>query len=140
MARLKGVQTESLQFKVDYKSLEAHRSLRIEDASSIKYSVSLYLGEAIKTFNRDLYLPFTMIVETVPKGISFRVHGEIFVQDSPQTVNRWISSADGNPPRIWVQVYEEAIKALAPLVNYLRAPSFDELPHIKLSHTRGKRS
>jgi len=140
MAGLKSALTESLQVEIDYKSLEAHRSVKMEDTSSVKYSVSLYLGEAVNSFNGDACMPFTMNVETVPDGISFKIMGEIFVLGPRQTVEKWISSRNDSPPKIWVQVYEEALKALASLASYLQAPPLECLRHVELDHTGGKES
>jgi len=94
----------------------------MKDDPPIKYAFSIYLGEAINTLGGDALLPFIVDVETKPKGAFFKIRGEIFVRGPQGAVKRWISPADGGPPRIWSQVYWEALKLLSSLADYIHVP------------------
>ena len=117
------MRTEGLQISLHYRSLEACRSVKMEDGPSVKYAFSIYLGEAINTLGGNALLPFIIDVETRPEGAFFRIKGEIFVKGPQGALKRWIAPKDGGPPRIWSQVYWEALKLLSSLADHIHAPT-----------------
>ena len=125
MVRLRDAQTRNIQVNVHYKSLEAYRSVRIDNRSEIKYAFSIYLGEAISSFGENSYLPFMVDVETNPEVAAFKIKGEIFVKGPPQIVKGWVVSENNEPPKIWFQVYREVLKTLSSLAGYIQVPPPD---------------
>ena len=120
-------QTRNVQISIDYKFLEAHRSVKVDKLSSVKYLVSLYLGEASYSLEGDAFMPFTVDVETEPETAFFRIKGGIFVKGPRQTVEQWTSSGDNAPPKLWFQVYREALKMLSSLAYHIQVPPPNKL-------------
>ena len=116
------IRTEGLQISLHYRSLEACRSVKMEDGPSVKYAFSIYLGEAINTLGGNALLPFIIDVETRPEGAFFRIKGEVFVRGPQGVVKKWITPGDDEPPRIWSQVYWETLKLLSSLADYIHVP------------------
>lgn len=125
MVRLRDPQMRNIQVHIRYKSLEAYRSVKIDNRSEIKYAFSIYLGESINSFGGNTYLPFTVDVETNPEMASFKIKGEIFVKGSSQIVKRCVVSENNEPPKIWFQIYQEALKTLFSLAGYIQVPPPD---------------
>jgi len=111
-----------VQVSIHYKFLEAYRSAKMENWET-KYAFSIFLGEAMDSYSGNTYLPFTVDVETKPEGVFFKIKGEIFVKGPSQIVKKLVLSKGNEPPEIWSQVYEEALKILSSLANRIHVPS-----------------
>jgi len=118
---------EDVKVLIRYRSLEARKSTSTFPLELVRYPVSIYLGEAIKTTPESAFLPFIVTLESKPDIASFNIKGEVFVNGPYQTVEKLVLPQHGRPPKIWSHLYRDILGAVSQLAEQLKVPVPSEL-------------
>jgi len=114
--------TENIEILIQYRSIEAQKQTTAYQ-ETIKYPVSIYIGEAIKTTTKSAFLPFIATIETKPNIAHFKIKGGIFIKGPPQTIKDLILPQNDKPPRIWPQIYQNILTTTSKLAKHLKLPA-----------------
>jgi len=113
------VMMEDVKVSIRYRSLEARKSARTFPSELVRYPVSIYLGEAIKTTPEIAFIPFTVTLESEPDIASFNIKGEVFVKGQPETVEKLVLPDHERPPKIWSHVYRDILDVVYQLAKHM---------------------
>ena len=124
MIRLESYQRVQGDVKVSlkYRSIEVHKPSRDFPNGTVKSSVSIYLGEAVKHSPQRVFLPFVAFFKPKLDSISFRVEGTAFIEGSSDKVAPWILPKGNEPPGIWSFVYRDSLRIFSSLAESLHVP------------------
>jgi len=120
LKKIRGVQiTEDAEISIQYRLLEARKSVSTYPSELVKYPLSLYIGEAVRTDPESAFLPFMVALESKPEVASFKIRGEVYVKGPSQTVEGLVLPEDGRPPKVWSFVYHNILGVVSKLAKHL---------------------
>ena len=115
--------TKEVKITVQFTYLEANRTARDSRFTSVRYPISIYLGEAVGRRKGKAVIPFSMEAKTSPDIASFVLKGDAHIYGLPEEIESWVVPNGDKAPRIWTRIYQEAAAMLTILARFVNVPS-----------------
>jgi len=124
------VQTASLmsslarevEISIRFKHLEANRSSRDSRFVTVRYPISIYIGEAINDSKGNAIVPFTIEAKTDPDIANFTLSGDAHIRGPPEEIESWIVPDKDKAPKIWTKIYQESVAMLTIMAKFIDVP------------------
>ena len=113
---------KQIDVSVQFKHLEASRTTQDSRFTTVRYPISIYLGEAVGSHKGRAVVPFTIEAKTSPEVASFVLKGEAYIQGLPEEIEPWVVPEGEKAPKIWRRIYQEAIAMLTILAKFVDVP------------------
>ena len=116
---------KGLSISVHFSYLEARRKHWNPRSNTVRYLISIYLGEALSRKKGKTIAPFTIEAKTDPDVASFTLRGDAYIEGLPEDIEAWVLPDGDKAPRIWMRIYQEAMTMLTVLARFVDAPPPD---------------
>jgi len=114
--------TKEIKITVQFNYLEANRTARDSRFTSVRYPISIYLGEAVGSRKGKAMVPFTMEAKTNPDIANFTLKGDAHIEGLPEEIESWVVPNGDKAPRIWARIYQEAVAMLTIMARFVNVP------------------
>ena len=113
-----------MKCEIEFTTLQAEREMRkrTHRFEALEYPMDLYIQEVQRVAASKAVVPFTLQTVTKPEVASFTVHGVMAMEGTADEVDDWITPRDGQPPKVWRDVYQAAANVLAVMAKVLEVP------------------
>ena len=113
---------KEIKIAICFTYLEANRTARDSKFTTVRYPISIYLGEAIGSRKGKAIIPFSMDAKTNPEVATFRLKGDAHIEGLPEEIESWIVPNGDKAPKIWTRIYQEAVAMLTILAKFINVP------------------
>ncbi|MFQ6095077.1 MAG: hypothetical protein ACE5NN_02925 [Candidatus Bathyarchaeia archaeon] len=113
---------KEIKITIQFTYLEANRTARDSRFTSVRYPISIYLGEAVGSRKGKAIIPFSMEAKTSPDIASFVLKGDAHIYGIPEEIESWVVPNGDKAPRIWTRIYQEAVAMLTILAKFISVP------------------
>jgi len=114
--------TREIKITVQFNYLEANRTARDSRFTTVRYPISIYLGESIGSKKGKAVVPFTMEAKTNPDIANFTLRGDAHIEGLAEEIESWVVPNGDKAPRIWTRIYQEAVAMLTILTRFVNVP------------------
>ena len=113
---------KEVKITIQFTYLEANRTAQDSRFTTVRYPISIYLGEAIGSRKGKAIVPFSMEAKTNPDIANFTLKGDAHIEGLPEEIESWVVPNGDKAPRIWTRIYQEAIAMLTILAKFINVP------------------
>jgi hypothetical protein len=114
---------KQVKILVQFRHIEAEKTETDSRFTTVRYPISVYLGEAIGGHKGKAIVPFTIASKTEPDVATFSLKGEAHIQGAPEEIESWIVPKGEEAPRVWKIIYRESVAMLTILAKFINVPS-----------------
>lgn len=114
---------KQIEVSIQFRHLEARKTAVDSRFTSVRYPISIYLGEAVGNHKSKAVVPFTIEARTEPDVATFTLKGDACIQGLPEEIEPWVIPKGDKAPRVWTKIYREAVAMLTILAKFIDVPS-----------------
>jgi len=114
---------KQIEVSVQFRHLEARKTAVDSRFTSVRYPISIYLGEAVGSHKGKAMVPFTIEARTDPDVAAFTLKGDACLQGLPEEIEPWVIPKGDKAPKVWTKIYREAVAMLTILAKFINVPS-----------------